>query len=50
LALHLVELDMQLGFIRQTGLAQNRLLYVVFLCCGAFGTTNYKPVHETVNY
>jgi hypothetical protein len=28
--LHTVELDMQLGFIRQTGLAQNRLLYVVF--------------------
>ena len=27
--LHTVELDMQLGFIRQTGLAQNRLLGVV---------------------
>ena len=28
----LVELDMKLIDIRQTGLAQNRLLYVVFFC------------------
>jgi len=30
LALHTVELDMKLIVVRQTGLAQNRLLYVVF--------------------
>jgi len=30
--LHKVELDMKLGFIRQTGLAQNRLLVFVFFC------------------
>jgi len=32
LDLHIAEPDLKLIGIRQTGLAQNRLLYVVFFC------------------
>ena len=37
---------MQLGFIRQTGLAQNRLLYVVFFVLRSIRNLKFKKMQD----